>query len=415
MAVTFVDSTTTGNTAISASRAIPVPVGAAVDDVVVVRLSRWESFNAAVTTPSGFITRAQVLTSGGIGHLDTFIKRLTAADSGTYTFSWTGAMWVTGQAILYRGVDPAANLATVQLTSATNTNTSMPSVTLNGVGTGSALDWHGYSESGGTHTPPTGWTETEDNDSDVNAYQAGVASGNYTASGGTSSVSSNNISSLLELPAAAAGGNVTGIAATDITMSLTVVGQKLVPATAAMSVNVTAVVNGINDRVGTAASNFTTSAVIAGVTTGVTVNGIAASNFTFSGVVSGERTATGVLTPGIGIDATITGLHSAFGLAATSITFTATASEFGFMNMWDGRGLQYHMNRKAGTLVGDTPTKDAQLAANIWAGTTGKELVEALNIRAGNVLPAYKELAGVLNQLAGTTGLEVDGAAAMIP
>lgn len=77
--------------------------------------------------------------------------------------------------------------------------------------------------------------------------------------------------------------------------------------------------------------------------------------------------------------------------------------------------LQYHMNRKAGTLVGGVPQRDAQGAANIWAGTTNRDLVEALNIKAGNTMPAYKELVGVLNQLAGTSGLEQDGAAASIP
>lgn len=78
--------------------------------------------------------------------------------------------------------------------------------------------------------------------------------------------------------------------------------------------------------------------------------------------------------------------------------------------------LQYHMNRKAGTLVLNVPTKDAQEAANIWAGTTNLDLVGALNVKAGNVgYGNYLELAGVLNQLAGTQNLEVDGAAASIP
>jgi len=81
----------------------------------------------------------------------------------------------------------------------------------------------------------------------------------------------------------------------------------------------------------------------------------------------------------------------------------------------DGHTLTYHMNRKAGTLNGSVPTLSAQGAANVWAGTTGLELVHALNVKAGNTLPNFKELAGVLNQLAGTTGLEVDGAASNIP
>lgn len=76
--------------------------------------------------------------------------------------------------------------------------------------------------------------------------------------------------------------------------------------------------------------------------------------------------------------------------------------------------LQYHVNRKAGTLNGDVPTLDAQGAANVWAGTSGLALVGALNVIAGNALPAYKDLAGVLNQLAGTSGLGVDEAASRI-
>ena len=84
------------------------------------------------------------------------------------------------------------------------------------------------------------------------------------------------------------------------------------------------------------------------------------------------------------------------------------------MALYDGRGLVYHLNRKAGTLVNDRPTLEAAGAANVYAGTTGLEVVDALNHVAGNALGAYLELAGVLNQLAGTTGLEVDGAAASI-
>lgn len=85
-------------------------------------------------------------------------------------------------------------------------------------------------------------------------------------------------------------------------------------------------------------------------------------------------------------------------------------------NTYDGKGLKYHLNRKAGTLdVNGQPTLEAQGAANVWAGTTGLDLVGALNSKAGNAtLLSKRELAGVLNQLAGTTGLEVDGAAANI-
>lgn len=48
---------------------------------------------------------------------------------------------------------------------------------------------------------------------------------------------------------------------------------------------------------------------------------------------------------------------------------------------------------------------DDALAANTWAGTTGLDVVGALNVKAGNSRPNYKDLMGVCNQLAGTTGL----------
>lgn len=65
------------------------------------------------------------------------------------------------------------------------------------------------------------------------------------------------------------------------------------------------------------------------------------------------------------------------------------------------------LKRKAGLGSGHTATD----AANALAGTKNREMVEALNILAGNPKRSYRELAGVLNQLAGTTGLEAQGAA----
>ncbi len=51
-----------------------------------------------------------------------------------------------------------------------------------------------------------------------------------------------------------------------------------------------------------------------------------------------------------------------------------------------------------------TTGRDAQGAANVWAGTTGLALVGALNTKAGNPRAEWKSLQGVINQLAGTIG-----------
>lgn len=78
----------------------------------------------------------------------------------------------------------------------------------------------------------------------------------------------------------------------------------------------------------------------------------------------------------------------------------------------DGRTMQYHLNRLAGTLNEfDVPRYDAQGAANIWAGTSGLDIKGALNVKAGTSGLAVQ---GVLNQLAGTSGLGENEAAARI-
>lgn len=85
---------------------------------------------------------------------------------------------------------------------------------------------------------------------------------------------------------------------------------------------------------------------------------------------------------------------------------------------FDGKTYVYHLNRLAGTLDAfDVPTLAAQAAANVWAGTTGLATVGALNelyaSRNADVNFHY-DLQGVLNALAGTSGLGKHLAASLI-
>lgn len=59
-------------------------------------------------------------------------------------------------------------------------------------------------------------------------------------------------------------------------------------------------------------------------------------------------------------------------------------------------------------------TETAVRAANIWAGTSGLTLVDALNEKAGFSVPKY-DVAGALNAIAGTTGLTPLDAISRIP
>jgi hypothetical protein len=75
------------------------------------------------------------------------------------------------------------------------------------------------------------------------------------------------------------------------------------------------------------------------------------------------------------------------------------------------RELVLSLNVLAGvTNANGGVTTSAATAANIWAGTTGLELLDALNRKAGNTLPNYRDMNAVCNQLAGTTNLEAQDA-----
>ena len=70
-----------------------------------------------------------------------------------------------------------------------------------------------------------------------------------------------------------------------------------------------------------------------------------------------------------------------------------------------GTTLLDELNRLAngGTYPAIQSYVGAAKAANTWAGTTGLSVVGALNVKAGNTRPNYKNLRGVCNQLGGTT------------
>jgi hypothetical protein len=87
------------------------------------------------------------------------------------------------------------------------------------------------------------------------------------------------------------------------------------------------------------------------------------------------------------------------------------------MTAGDGLTYTYHLNRLASTIVNGVPQLDAQGAANKWANTTGLAIVGALNTlyASRNAGKNYNyDLQGVLNALAGTSGLGINEAAARI-
>lgn len=240
MAVGFRSASNTGNDANQPSRSPAVPAGAAAGDVVVVFLSRWGTSNPAVTAPSGFTKwPTQYLSGDNAAKIDIFWKRLTAADTGSYTFSWTGGMWSSAEAVCFTGaIESGTPISAASGWSGTAGTFGATSVTVDD--TGSGLAWNAYNDTNGTHTPPTGFTELSDNDCGSHAYRIPGTSGTHSASGGSVTSSSPAAAVLVAIePQPSASESRSFTASLGLTVAPTVSQSKTVTTAATMGLGVT--------------------------------------------------------------------------------------------------------------------------------------------------------------------------------
>jgi peptidoglycan/xylan/chitin deacetylase (PgdA/CDA1 family) len=184
---TYRSSSSTGNDAYVNAVSVPVPSGAAAGDVVVAAVSTWGTSAPTVTAPSGFTLKATYTGTTASGGADTtriYWKRLTAADTGSYRFSWSGSRWAAGQAVAMSGAvtsgDPIETINRANNASATG----FPSTSVT-TGTAPLLVWFGRNDepAAGTHTPPTAFTEVQDRDCSTVAYQRPGSAGTNSATG----------------------------------------------------------------------------------------------------------------------------------------------------------------------------------------------------------------------------------------
>lgn len=106
------------------------------------------------------------------------------------------------------------------------------------------------------------------------------------------------------------------------------------------------------------------------------------------------------------------GKSVSIGIATELDTALAMTPSGGSAGIASGNDLTatYLANKLAGTIVAGVPTLTMSAALVKWAVENPDiSVVEALNREASNVLPNWRALAGVLNQLAGTTDLEPQG------
>lgn len=193
MAVAFRSASASGNSANASSRSTTVPAGAAIGDVVVAFVETWNGA-VTVTPPSGFTQKGSVFSSGdGQSQNSVWWKRLTAADTGSYSFGYSGSRWSTVQALCFSGVIATGDPFDVVATPVAGTFGSITSMSLTTTDPNGAQIFTVYNDTTGTHTPPTGFTEPSGVDVDCAscAYKLnGGSSGSQSISGASVSSSS---------------------------------------------------------------------------------------------------------------------------------------------------------------------------------------------------------------------------------
>jgi hypothetical protein len=146
------------------SAAVAVPAGVASGKIVVVTIF-LNSGTAAITPAAGFAAAQNspsAIPSGGGNHaLHVFWKRATGADTGTYTFTWTGTIVREAIATLYNNCVATGTPFDSPTNAAQDTasGTVTPAVSISTAGPDRLLIWGGTNWAGGTWTAPTGFTK----------------------------------------------------------------------------------------------------------------------------------------------------------------------------------------------------------------------------------------------------------------
>ena len=207
---------------------LPVPTGAAIGDIAVVGI--YKESTAAVTPPDGTWTSKASLTTSATarGGLHVFWKRLTAADTGSYTFTWTGSTFRAAAAGLWSGRlasgDPFdGTVGTAESTTGVTTlNVSTSPAAANGDAVGFWTNFNG----GGAFTAPTNYTERQEVSGvitlDTRDAVASGSTGNVTA---TCTITDFEKAFLGALAEATAGGFTGTVAVTQAADTSAAAGQ----------------------------------------------------------------------------------------------------------------------------------------------------------------------------------------------
>lgn len=157
------------------SFAISVPTGAASGDIAVVTM--YCEVEDTITAPSGFTQKSdpRAGTAATTGRLIVFWKRLTAADTGTYTFSWTNTSWRDASCALFSGRSTSGDPFEASNTGVSSGNTA----TVTAITATANADLYGGTicYNTGDLTPPAGTTERYDGNTHAMVTQDALSAG----------------------------------------------------------------------------------------------------------------------------------------------------------------------------------------------------------------------------------------------
>jgi hypothetical protein len=195
------------------SLAVPVPPSMATDDVAVVKILR-ETTGTLGTHPAltGWTEQSyQTVTQTDGTKLDQTIlwKRATGADSGSYTFTWTGGMSATGTSHRITGCRTAGSPFDTDddHTAASSDSANAPTTTLTSTQAQVLLFWcfGGYGGGTGT-TPPSGFTNQDDHPNMGAATKVQAVAGSTGTLGGAGTSSDKKLAFLGALVPPQPGG-----------------------------------------------------------------------------------------------------------------------------------------------------------------------------------------------------------------
>ena len=334
------------------SGTVPVPASAATDDIAIVALNIDGTGHGTITVTDFTQLDSTITVATPDGHTQAiFYKRLTAADSGNYAFSWTNSNDWIAECALFSGRNTTN--PPVASTGATNSssNTSPVSVGANGVTalTDDDLIWIGGLDGSGLAVsagcaPPTDFTERQDvNDTTrawcnlsiatrdaVAAGATGTITGTYTMDGGTAGW----LAFLVRIPVVSAGVTSTDASAAGAGAA-TGIGTSRVAVPGSSAAAGTATATGTSS-VSTAASSAGVATATASVTVLISAAGFSASVATADAPVeafiftaassSGGATAEAVGASRSTADATAASVAAADAVGASTARADATAA-----------------------------------------------------------------------------------------